>query len=379
MRFPSIYMDQEKKQNQIWLSYILGLFQQYKFNYENFNKFFAEPGVKTSGYPMADGQIADHHLTLEAYHYYWVMPLKYITNEKETFPLLFSEENFFEQGCKGEFGREQKYPIYHELHKKYFTKEFFQTNDLPISLLELDFGDQFLNFCLRIFWTAILLLGIMQDIFLELDKWEPINGENVKKLDSFQLNLLAFLYLTFHPTATLLCYGLYRNKYGIKTNERTTIYFQKQGQFYALKDYLKVVVKEYIENAPETKAKAAVALAEMFGVGYTTSAKKKENVHLNTPYAFGNYVVEHNPKSPLWRLFYEFGGEWWSREEMDQIVAGKGEHWEKWKTNKRALFVHYCHQYAAKYWQENLEKLPKEFKKAKEYIGKSIGLALNLI
>jgi len=459
MQFDPLFINSNNEEHQKWESIVRGLFNQYKFNFENlgtslapqdrhdfpaytvypklkaktyfgekkrvhFNRFYTHLGDYT-GYPMADNTVAYHHFTLESYHLFWIAPLNMISNAEETFPLVFdTTENFFMEGCNQTFLKDKKYsvpqeyPVYHSNHENYFTKRFFQKNKLSPGLLLNNYDlskygvihppedINTLHFALRLFWISVLLLGSMQEIFgpgkKKTDKirfleehWTPQHGKYSSNIDEYRLNVLSFLYLTFHPVATLLCYGLYRDKYGINQGVRTTLYIKSEGKSYAFRDYLKLVIKRYIESinqralecpqhARELKPaiKSVISLAGMFGIGYSTYSEKKKNIHINSPCNFTphnlsshiagvNYIVEHNPHSPLWRLFYEFGGDWWSANEIKEVAAGEGKHWQRLKGIPRSRFVHYCHTYAALYWEKNVDQLTMP-PRAKDIISQNI-------
>ncbi|MFH1390375.1 MAG: hypothetical protein ABIH56_06625 [Candidatus Margulisiibacteriota bacterium] len=375
-------------------------------NHVHFNEFMAY-GLPLTDYPM-DGLTAPHHFTLEQYTFIWRTPLLSISNWDETFPLIFStEHNFFLESCNAtfladpEYLREQKYPILVPEHGKYFTKKFFEDHGLPLSLLRQNFALPGLNFCLKIFQESVLIMGGLTEIFgpskdgridFLLKHWDYPNGKNLAGLSPYRLNILAFLYLSLHPAATVLCYGLYRNKYGLATDKRSAFYVRTDRGLIALKDYLKELVNAYIaeinaslkSGADQEEARelisAALDLARMFGVGYKTEDKKGENPHINAPVDFTpidlnpalkeiNFVVEHAPTSPLWRIFYDFCGEWWNKEEIDQVLSGKGPHWERLKKQPRSVAVRTFNKLAAVFWRENIGRLklaPKTLSAIKE-------------
>lgn len=439
MQFPPLFINDRSGSYRIWESIALGLFQQFKFNYENlgtnlkpekdgdimpyavwdrldmpfyfgetkrvhFNRYYAYGGGVT-GYPMANNTIASHHFTLETYSFHWPFPAMSFLNKEEAFPYIFStEENFFMEGCNGTFLHDDKYllpqdyPVYHPSHQAFFEEEAFLRRGLDPRLLIRDFSlvsygikmddkiVRILHFALRMFWMSVLFLGVMEMLFgqkrsdeekIEYLKffWSPNDGKNSLEIGSYRLNVLSFLYLSFHPVATLLCYGLYRDKYGINQGERTTIYVKYGGKDYAFKDLLRETIREYIDlingNVGSFKnqsncsdlVSSALSLAAMYGVGYKTISKKNENIHIDSPVDFKpkdlapelskvDFWVSHAPQSPLWRIFYEFGGDWWTREEILQVMSAEGEAWERLRKTPRSFFVNYCHVYAAKFWAE---------------------------
>jgi hypothetical protein len=118
----------------------------------------------------------------------------------------------------------------------------------------------------------------------------------------------------------------------------------------------------------------------MFGVGYRTNQEKGANIHRNVPVDMKpenihnqlsniNYIIEHDERSPLWRIFYDYCGEWWSHEEMGQIILGKGDHWERLREQPRSLLVHIFHSYAAYFFRENIESIKLSDKIKSRIIG----------
>ena len=433
LRFPPLFDPADKSPNYLtWRSIVLALFENFKFNYVSlgtlpkpevesdihpaqllaalpyyqpkehyfgekghvhFNEFIAY-GLPLTDYPM-DGLTAPHHFTLEQYQFIWKTPLINVSNWEETFPLIFStEHNFFLESCNStfledpEYLGDQAYPAIVLEHDKYFTAKFFKANNLPQTLLRKNFSAPTLNFCLKIFQESVLIMGGLTELFgsdknkqLEfLKKWDYPGGERTKGASLFRLNLLAFLYLSLHPAATVLCYGLYRNKYGLATDRRSAFYVRTEKGLVALKDFLKEQVYAYINTLNNdlktggdtveivNNINAALDLARMFGIGYTTEAKKGENPHINAPVDFTpsnlnpalkevNFVVEHSPNSPLWRIFYDFCGEWWNSEEIEQVITAKGPHWERLKTQPRSVAVRLFNKIAAEFWRKNLDRL----------------------
>jgi hypothetical protein len=393
--------------------------QEYYFgekNHVHFNRYLAY-GKNSTHYPTGK-QMAYHHFTLETYQHIWLTPLYYISNWQETFPLIFStQDNYFMESCNATFLFEEKYlkpqnyPLFHSLHEKYFTEKFFLENKIPASLLIHDFNIEelkipeeiikTLNFCLKIFFEAALIQFSLQEIFglfsnkeemlkYLLENWVYPNGKKISGLSLYQLNLLSFLYLSLHPAATALCYGLYRTKYLITETHRTEFFVPVGDQIISLKDFLKEQIQTYVNflnnclfdkknvqniTTINNHINAVLDLARMFGIGYKTTPEKGVNVHLNSPVDFSpknmsphlksvNFIVEHTPTSPLWRIFYDFCGEWWNKEEIDQVLIGEGTHWERLKNSPRSLAVHIFHKYAANFWKENLEasKCPAKIK-----------------
>lgn len=435
-----------------WESIVLGLFENFKFNYEllgtepqpqekgdvhpyyflkeirsyvasqyffqeknhvHFNSFLAY-GNKFTAYPMGESQ-AYHHFTLETYQFVWHAPLLLISNWQETFPLVFSvKNNYFLESCNAAFLNDnryldgQEYPIICKQHGKYFNDSYFNLVSLPPSLLlkTFDIMDKkikiqdtlikTLNFCLKIFYASTLIQASLMEIFgsssnklMQIenlkDNWQYPSGENIKGLSLYKLNLLSFLYLSLHPAATVLCYGLYRNKYGVMQSHRTAFYVRDNGKIMALKDFLSYQVQTYIcflndfllanpladealVNEIILKVKAALDLARIYGIGYETNAEKGKNVHLNSPKDFKplnlspilrdiNFIVEHFPASPFWRIFYDYSGQWWGKEEMEEVLLGRGENWEKLKNLPRSFAVHIFHKITARFWEKTLSSL----------------------
>ena len=445
--FPALFDPaEEKKPNYLlWQALVLAFFESFKFNYEtlgskpaphdkidihpdyflkhlkpykpqqhyfdekshvHFNSFIGY-GNKGTGYPMGN-TAASHHFTLEAYQKTWFTPLLYLANWQETFPLLFAtDHNYFMESCNSFFLKnnayliDQEYPIRCQKHQEFFTPEYFQATNLPSSLLIKNFSPQTkgvsipdktiktLNFCLKIFQTAVLVQGALIEIFGKsdevnhlLDNWDPPNGKKLTGLSYFRLNLLSFLYLSLHPAATVLCYGLYRNKYGVSQSHRTAFYVRDDNKVIALKDFLKHhlhffinLMNKYLQENNNgdsqeiiTKINAALDLARMFGLGYQTNQEKGENIHKNIPVNFQptiiapelksiNFIVEHSENSPLWKIFYSYCGEWWTKDEIEDVLVGQGKNWERLKNSPRSVAVNIFHKLAAYYWQENLAKL----------------------
>ncbi|MBN2058443.1 MAG: hypothetical protein JW782_06590 [Candidatus Saganbacteria bacterium] len=373
------------------------------------NSFLAY-GNRLTGYPMGNKNIASHHFTLETYQYIWYAPLNFISNWQETFPLVFSlDHNYFMESCNGTFLQDdrylqdQAYPCPAPEHKKYFTSKFFTGASLPGTLLLNGFSIdgiglpdttiRTLNFCLRIFQVASLMQAALMEIFGPStnksdqvkhlrDHWSYPDGKNVKDVSLYRLNILAFLYLSMHPAVTALCYGLYRNKYGVKQTHRTAFFVPTRSGPVALKDFLAGEISAYIEQLNQalksktrpnskvipTKISAALDLARMFGIGYQTNQQKGVNVHKNAPYDFRpknlapelrslDFIAEHSENSPLWRIFYDYSGEWWSNKQIEQLLEGQGPEWEELRSVPRSLAVHLFHQIAAHFWKDTLDRL----------------------
>lgn len=366
----------------------------------HFNRHLAFGGPVT-GYPLPSGVLTDHHFTFETYECLWPFALFEFSAISETAPLVFAtDRNFFMECCNATFLSDPSYqkwvgyPIYAPAHAPIFSESGFQAlgispdvltpgfqmPDLPIASETL----ATLNFCQQLFFSATLILWGLQQFFgadigqspaFLHSHWHPISGENRGRFSSYDQHFLAYLYLVIHPAATLLAYGVYRNKYGVESSHRTTLFVQEGERVLALKDRLKLATQDYlstIETAPhismdiQEKARAAIHLGQLFGIGYSTVPEKGQNPHWNTPHTFDaprlahlgmKVTVEHDVSSPLWRLFYDYAGEWWTIDQIQQIAAGQGPEWTEFQQHPRAAAIHCSHQIVAAFWQQHLDKI----------------------
>ena len=297
----------------------------------HFTRFHAFGGINTP-FPLGKS-MANHHLTLEDYVLSLKYPLFKFAYNEEIIPYVFpTDHNYFLESANNCFMDDNKYDvkpnpiIYHSMHKEIYTPKYFN-DKLNVSPILLSFKtnistkfvkilsrgknvkyNRTINFALQLLYSSILILSGFVDIFgssrnrsemlLNLNEnWTYPNGRKIKGINIYHLNILSFLYLTFHPTATVLGYGLYRNKYGVnsKSAHRTAFYLTDDKIVIALKDYVSKVVKEkineysldlkYIEDNELINdykdyikeiillIKALLIIASYYGTGYKTEKR----------------------------------------------------------------------------------------------------------
>lgn len=372
----------------------------------HFNRHLAFGGPVT-GYPLPSGVMTDHHFTFETYECLWPFAMFEFMAIADAAPLIFpTDRNFFMECCNSTFLTDPAYrgwmgyPIYTAAHALIFSESSFDRFGMSPSLLTPGFQIPeipmlpstipTLNFCQQLLFSATLILWGLQEFFGPVlsesadfltAEWDPKIGEKRHSVSLYDRHLLSYLYLVIHPVSTLLTYGVYRNKYGVETSHRTTLFVQQGDQTLALKELLRLEIQQYlsaIEAAPTIsfewleKAKAAVQLGQLFGLGYGTVPEKGQNPHWNIPHTFTaprlkqmglNLTVNHDPTSPLWRIFYDYAGDWWTPDQIQQIAAGAGPEWDMRHRHPRALAIHYSHQIVGTFWQQNLDKIQSDFQR----------------
>lgn len=392
-------------------------------NHVHFNSFIAYNKPFTA-YPMKSAA-ACHHFTLEQYQYLWGSALFDISDWKETAPLIFSvDNNYFMESCNAAFLLDDRYldpnsyPASHSLHKNCYSEDMFKKMRVPRSLLMKSFqlegvempddSIRTLNFCLRIFHVSYSILCALDELFgnnndqalRHIDQWRYPHGEKIRKVPLFKLNILSFLYLSMHPMATALCYGLYRNKYGIDQTHRTMFYVRTREDYFPLKDFLLSKAKEYLaatnlqlNHADNDRAKkirkktiACLDLLRMFGCGYSTDNLKGKNTHINSPVDLEpeikhpvlddvDFVVQHDERSPLWRIFYDYCGQWWDIEEISRVISGKTDYLSK-NSTLRNLAVNMMSNNAAHYWKDLGQREPSG---SSEYLNNNVLTAKKIL
>lgn len=372
----------------------------------HFNRHLAYGGGVT-GYPLPSGVMMDHHFTLETYECLWPFSMFEFTSIAHTAPLIFAtDRNFFMECCNGTFLTDPAYlrwlgyPIYAPEHAPIFSDNGVARLGISPSILTPGFGLPdiklnsstlaTLNFCQQLFFSATLILWGINEFFGSdfsqspnylIDQWHPIRGENRSAISLQDRHFLAYLYLVMHPSATLLGYGIYRSKYGVESSHRTTLFVSEGDRVLALKERLKLAIQDYltviesgehISTDAVEKVQAAIQLGQYYGIGYATVPEKGQNPHYDVPFTFKaprlaqlglTLTVRHDPSSPFWRIFYDYCGDWWTSDQIQQMAAGEGPEWTHFRSHPRAVAIHCAHQTAAQFWIHHADKIQSDFQK----------------
>jgi hypothetical protein len=185
----------------------------------------------------------------------------------------------------------------------------------------------------------------------------------------------------------LACYCLYRDKYtfkdGIKDEGHTSIFMGKEKENSSFKWFLKDTIEKLIvylakeiksleekNKIPEinvhvTNIKGLLQLGEMFGLGYKTKGIVGKNYNIFAPIDFGqkiekspylkniNFIVKHNPYSPLWKSWFVYHGKFWrKKKENKQIFLGHGPLWKKFNSEPKAWLNFVGLQYSKLFWSD---------------------------
>ncbi|MFH1683434.1 MAG: hypothetical protein ABIA67_00980 [Candidatus Margulisiibacteriota bacterium] len=386
-------------------------------------------GSPITGYELSNGCLGGFHTSGFEGKLAFKVPLFNFASSSEIIPLVFpTDNNYFEESANKTFLDDPRYdqkpdfPIYHPDHRKVFTASFFAEKlRLSPDLLEVNFGHKntrdkkalrTLNFALKILYSAALLQSGLIDVFgPSLDKtkmtafleknWRYGKGKPAKQINCYHLNLLNFLITVGHQVSYALCYGLYRNKYGMRTDDAQhgSWYFGRDKDRQPFKEFLasqiRIKVAEWVkeinaiekngankQDANEWKKliNCAVKLGSLFGVAYQTESEKGKNVHYLTPVDFEpsgtgklakqgvNFIARHDPKSPFWRIWYSYLGKYWKGKKFFKaITEGKGKTWKSIKSSPLARLYNIGQEYSRYFWKDyfgfSIDELTGKLKK----------------